>query len=148
MSTSYGIVVLAVLLLVTGWVVRQLLRRRRSHRDEPWAGGVRELFPEMTYSATGFSNPVRVIFDAILRPGHPATEETMRGHLSDTSTRTEQPPHLVDRLFLDVARRGLLRVAALLARMHHGRVNAYVAYVLATLIVFLILAVTDYLPGS
>jgi hypothetical protein len=30
-------------------------------------------------------------------------------------------------------------VARLMARMHHGRVNAYVGYVLVTLIVFLIL---------
>jgi hydrogenase-4 component B len=149
MSTSYGVIVLALLLLVTGWVVRQVVRRRRSRLDEPWAGGVRQLFPEMTYSATGFSNPVRVIFDAILRPRRSADEEeSVPQHFRTAIIQTERRPHLVDRLFLDVTRRGLMRIAALLARMHHGRVNAYVAYVLATLIVFLVLAVTDYRPGS
>jgi hypothetical protein len=64
-----------------------------------------------------------------------------------TITRTRQQTHLVDRLFLDVVSRGLMRVAAGLARMHHGRVNAYVAYVLVTLLVFLVLAGLNYRGG-
>ena len=43
-------------------------RRRRVSRQRCWDGGVRRLLPEMTYTATGFSNPVRVIFEEILRP--------------------------------------------------------------------------------
>lgn len=45
-----------------------LTRRRTLTRGTVWAGGLRRLTPEITYTATGFSNPVRVIFEAILQP--------------------------------------------------------------------------------
>jgi hydrogenase-4 component B len=149
MSTSYGVVVLLVLLGVTWWLVHRLARARRIRREVPWDGGVRHLLPEMTYSATGFSNPVRVIFDAILRPRSTSeTEETSPTHFRASIKRSRQQTHLVDRLFLDIVGRGLLRVAGGLARMHHGRVNAYVAYVLLTLLVFLVLAALSNHGGS
>jgi hydrogenase-4 component B len=148
MSTSYGVVALLVLLGVTWAVVSRVTRRRQTRREVPWDGGVRHLFPEMTYSATGFSNPVRVIFDAILRPRTLRdSAETVPTHFRVTVTHIRRQTHLVDRLFLDVVTKGLLRLAAILARMHHGRVNAYVAYVLVTLIVFMILAAAGYGSG-
>jgi hydrogenase-4 component B len=95
----------------------------------------------MTYTATGFSNPVRVVFDAILRPRTVEdTEETVSAHFRIAIRRSEEPTHLVDRLVLDVLTRSLSAIAAWLARMHHGRVNAYVAYVLATLVLFLVVS--------
>lgn len=148
MSTSYGVIVLLILIGITALIVRRALRGRHARREEPWAGGVRQLFPEMTYTATGFSNPVRVIFDAILRPRrYEDSQYTNPPHFRTAITRKQRQTHLVDRLFVDVARRGLMKVAALTARMHHGRVNAYVAYVLATLVVFLLLAAVNYRPG-
>jgi hydrogenase-4 component B len=139
MSTSYGVVVLALLLLITWRVLSRAGRRRKVRREVPWDGGVRQLFPEMTYTATGFSNPVRVVFDAILRPRTVEdTEETVAAHFRVAIKRSEEPTHLVDRLVLEVLTQGLTRVATWFARMHHGRVNAYVAYVLATLLVFLV----------
>jgi hydrogenase-4 component B len=141
MSTSYGVVGLALLLLVTWLLVRRAARRRSVRVAEPWDGGVRRLFPEMTYTATGFSNPVRVVFDAILRPRTVEdTEETVSAHFRIAIRRSEAATHLVDRLVLDGLARSLTRTAAWLARMHHGRVNAYVAYVLATLLILLVVA--------
>ena len=48
---------------------------------------------------------------------------------------------MVDRLVLNVLATQLTGAARLLARMHHGKVNAYVTYVLGTLIVLLVLSV-------
>jgi hydrogenase-4 component B len=141
MSTSYGVVGLALLLLVTWLLVRRAARGRSVRVAQPWDGGVRRLFPEMTYTATGFSNPVRVVFDAILRPRTVEdTEETVSAHFRIAIRRSEAATHLVDRLVLDGLARSLTRTAAWLARMHHGRVNAYVAYVLATLLILLVVA--------
>lgn len=143
MSTSDGVVVLLILLSVLAGIVLWTTRRRRILREIRWDGGVRQLFPEMTYTATGFSNPVRVIFDALLRPRTVEdTEETVAQHFRVAIRRAEHPVYLVDRLFLNVLTAQLTRVARVLARMHHGRVNAYVAYVLGALIVFLILSAT------
>jgi hydrogenase-4 component B len=75
MATSYMFPVLLALLGGTFVVVRfGFSRHRRITRQPRWDGGIRRLLPEMTYTATGFSNPVRVIFDAILRPA--AVEDT------------------------------------------------------------------------
>jgi hydrogenase-4 component B len=141
MSTSYGIVVMALLLGGAVLIVRRLTAKRRITRDAPWDGGVRRLLPEMTYTATGFSNPVRVIFDAILRPRTVEdTEETVAQHFRVAIFRSREQPHPVDRLVLEGLAGGMARLAGGLARMHHGRVNAYVAYVLGTLVVFLTIA--------
>lgn len=140
MSTSYGIGVLLALLAVTAAVLWGVTRRRRVARQAPWDGGVRQLLPEMTYTATGFSNPVRVIFDAILRPRTLDTEETVAEHFRVAIIRSRQQTHLVDRLVLNVLTRWMMGTAGWLARMHHGRVNAYVAYVLGTLVLFLVVA--------
>ena len=142
MSTSYMVVVLAGLLLLTYLVLRiWLTRGRRLARGERWDGGLRRLLPEMTYTATGFSNPVRVIFDAIFRPTTVEdTRETVVEHFRNAIRREKDRVHLVDRLVFRPARTGALGLARVLAAMHHGRINSYVTYAfLALLIVFALL---------
>jgi hydrogenase-4 component B len=142
MSTSYMLIVLALLLLLT-WVVLRvwLTRRRKLARGERWDGGLRRLLPEMTYTATGFSNPVRVIFDAIFRPTTVEdTRETVAEHFRNAIRREKERVHLVDRLVFGPARTATLAFSRALAAMHHGRINAYVTYAfLALLIVFAVL---------
>ncbi|HTQ76524.1 MAG TPA: proton-conducting transporter membrane subunit, partial [Burkholderiales bacterium] len=88
MSTTYMLAVLAGLLALTYLVVRWPTRRRRLERRERWDGGVRRLLPEMTYTATGFSNPVRVIFDAVFRPTTVEdTRETVAEHFRNAIRR-------------------------------------------------------------
>jgi hydrogenase-4 component B len=141
MSTSYMLVVLTGLLLLTYLVIRVwLTRRRRLARGERWDGGLRRLLPEMTYTATGFSNPVRVIFDAIFRPKVEDTRETVAEHFRGAIRRGKEHVHLVDRLLFQPVRSMALAFARVLAAMHHGRINAYVTYaLLALLIVFALL---------
>jgi hypothetical protein len=68
-STSYMLVALVFLLVLTYLIVRVWLTRCRALARRPrWDGGVRRLWPEMTSTATGVSNPVRVIFDAVFQP--------------------------------------------------------------------------------
>jgi hydrogenase-4 component B len=136
MSTSYMVVVLAGLLLVTFLVLRVwLTRRRRLMRGERWAGGVRRLLPEMTYTATGFSNPVRVIFDAIFRPTTVEdTRETVAEHFRNAIRLEKENVHIVDRLVVLPLKNLAISVADRLAHMHHGHISAYVAYVLIALV--------------
>ncbi len=139
MSTSYMLAALIVLLASTYVIVRLwLTRARRLTRRERWDGGVRRLLPEMTYTATGFSNPVRVIFDAIFRPTTVEdTSETVAQHFRMAIRREKEHVHLVDRLVFQPVRSATLLFARGLAAMHHGRINAYVTYAfLALLIVF------------
>ncbi|HUH93762.1 MAG TPA: hypothetical protein VL742_11595, partial [Casimicrobiaceae bacterium] len=103
--------------------------------------GVRRLLPEMTYTGTGFSNPVRVIFDAIFRPTTVEdTSETVAEHFRMAIRRERAAVHVVDRLVVQPARNAMMVFARGLAAMHHGRINAYAAYVLLALAVALIVA--------
>ncbi|MGH7951578.1 MAG: proton-conducting transporter membrane subunit [Limisphaerales bacterium] len=141
MSTSYMIVVLAGLLLLTYVVIRLwLTRRRKLTRRIRWDGGVRNLLPEMTYTATGFSNPVRVIFDAVFRPTTVEdTRETVAQHFRTAIRREKERVHPVDKLVFHPVKTATLWCARALAAMHHGRINAYSAYVLLALLLALLL---------
>jgi hydrogenase-4 component B len=138
MSTSYMFVVLIVLLLLTYLVVRRLTRGRKLLRATRWDGGLRRLLPEMTYTATGFSNPVRVIFDAVFRPTTVEdTKETVSEHFRTAILREKESVHLVDKLVFNPSRAAVMRCARVLASLHHGRLNAYAAYALLMLLVVL-----------
>jgi len=140
MSTSYGFLALAILLFVTWIVVTRSTRKRSVVRNELWAGGIPRLLPEMSYTATGFSNPVRVVFQAIFRPDIVEdTRETVAVHFRTAILRRREETHLVDRLFFHPVGDAIGWFARLLAGMHHGRLNAYVAYTIGFLLVILLL---------
>jgi len=138
MSTAYTAVVFSGLLLVVYVVFRLLTRQRAVVRRAAWDGGLRRLRPGTTYTATGFSNPVRVVFHALLRPQTVEdSTEAVAEHFRTAVRRVFAAPHLTDRLLLDPAVATVRRLANTLRRMHHGQVNAYSAYVLAVLLVSL-----------
>jgi hydrogenase-4 component B len=140
MSTSYLVVVLCILLLLTYVIIRVwLTRSRKLTRRLRWDGGVRNLLPEMTYTATGFSNPVRVIFDAVFRPTTVEdTRETVAEHFRTAIIREKERVHLVDKMVFHPVRTGVMWFAGRLARMHHGKFNAYATYTLLALLIVLI----------
>ena len=143
MSTSYMMVALALILLLVFVVFRALTRERSFSRGPVWDGGLRRLWPEITYTGTGFSNPVRVVFDAILRPATVEdSTEAVAQHFRTAIRRETAEVHIVDRWILQPPIYGLGRVAQLARRMHVGHVNAYAAYVLLTMLVVLVLGVS------
>jgi hydrogenase-4 component B len=137
MSTTYLVAIIAVLLGVA-YVLFRLFARRKAMPTEPWAGGLRRLPPEMTYTATGFSNPVRAIFDAVFRPARVQNErQTIHEHFRSAIRRRREDVFLADRLVNVPIARVVERLAATVARMHHGRLPSYVGYALGALIVAL-----------
>src|SRR5581483_1819657 len=104
------------------------------------AGGIPRLLPQMTYTATGFSNPVRVVFQAVFRPNITEdTRQTVAVHFRTAIRRRREETPIVDRLFLRPIRVAMAGIANILAGMHHGRLNTYVAYVLGFLLIILFL---------
>ena len=141
MSTSYMLITLIVLLGALAVAVRLVSsRRRKTVRRPRWDGGVRRLLPEMTYTATGFAQPVRVVFEAILRPRIVDRRKNIAEHFRVSIHQKRKEVHLVDRLVLYPLEAAAQWIAAALARMHDGRINAYAAYALATLVIFLTIA--------
>jgi hydrogenase-4 component B len=140
MSPSYSIIALAVLLLIAWFVVGRLTRQRAVAKRELWAGGIPRLLPEMSYTATGFSNPVRVVFQAVFRPKIVEdTRATVGVHFRTAIRRRRDETPLVDRLFLHPVGDAIGWIARSLATMHHGNLNAYVSYSLAFLVLILFL---------
>jgi hydrogenase-4 component B len=140
MSPAYALAALTILLVVAWFLVSRLTRHRSVAKSEVWAGGIPKLLPEMTYTATGFSNPVRVVFQAIFRPNIVEdTRQTVAVHFRTAIRRRRDETHLVDRLFLRPVGTGMKALSTLFAGMHHGRLNAYVSYVVGFLILILFL---------
>ena len=138
MSTSYMAATLIVLLLVIYGLFRMMTRRRTVTRRAAWDGGLRRLRPDYTYTATGFSNPVRVIFHALLRPQTVEdSTEAVAAHFRTAVRRVVSDTHLTERLFLNPLVAVIRGLANALRAMHHGPVNAYTAYVLIALLVTL-----------
>ena len=141
MSTFYMAGVLALIIFVTWLLVRLGTRKRSTTVSEPWAGGLRHLAPEMTYSATGFSNPVRVIFRSIFGPAVREDSSTaVAGHFRTAITKQRDDGYIVDRLFLRPLTGAVNYAAKLLARIHKPAVvNAYAAWVFLVLLAILVI---------
>lgn len=139
MSTFDMLLALALILALTVFAFRLASRGRTMSRAPPWAGGLRRLVPEITYTATGFSNPVRVIFQSILRPvTEEDSTEAVASHFRTAIRRNQVEVPIFDRLILGPPVRALRYAANIVRKLHVGHVNAYAAYVLATLLVVLI----------
>ncbi len=140
-APSYLGIALVALLVVVWLAVRQTTRRRRSARRRAWDGGLHRLLPQLTYTATGFSNPVQVIFQAVLAPNRTVQDEVMVAeHFRTAIMRTEHEAYVLDHWLFGPLAAGAERVAAWVAAMHHGRLNAYVAYAVVSLIAAMALA--------
>ncbi len=141
MSTTYLLLIVALLLAITYGVVRFVSKRQVS-RSRAWAGGLSPLLPEMTYTATGFSNPVRVIFDAIFNPTEVENErKTIHEHFRSAIRRRREDVFFADRVLTEPVSHAARSIASFFARMHHGRLPAYVGYALVTLIVALAIVI-------
>ncbi len=139
MSTSYMLVVLAGIIALTFVAFRLLTRDRGLARGPAWDGGLRHLSPGATYTATGFSNPVRVIFAALLTPA--ASEDSTEAvalHFRTAIRREYTEVHVIDRFVLQPPIDMLRALAAFARRMHVGHVNAYAAYVLLAMLIVLV----------
>lgn len=138
MSTSYTFIVLILLLGVTFIVVKVFTRQRAVSKKAVWSGGIRRLIPEMTYTATGFSNPVRVVFNAVLRPETVEdTKEAVEGHFRTAIKNERKEVHITDRWILNPVTRFIKSLSRLLAKMHTGNVNTYAVYIFVSLIMLL-----------
>ena len=139
MSTSYTVIVLTLLLVGSMLLIRALTKARTVMVRPAWDGGLRRLIPEMTYTATGFSNPVRVIFAAVFRPmTFDEKKETIAEHFRTAIRNGRKEVHVMDRIVLQPLIKSLQAIATLLGRIHSGSVNVYAAYVFISLIIVLI----------
>jgi len=131
---TLGIAV-SVILLTT---VLVMLRGRRSAAPAPtWACG-QLLGPELNWTSAGFSKPLRLVLEVVLRPEREIAMRSSGGVIQAISY-SGRVPHLLDeRVYRPAVALGL-DAAHQMRRLQTGRLGTYVAYLIA-LVLFLLAA--------
>jgi hydrogenase-4 component B len=124
----------AVLVVVT--VGLALLRRGRSTAAAPtWACGQR-VEPRLGWTSAGFTKPLRLVLEAILRPRREIAVRVERGVVQQVAY-SGYVPHLID----DWVYRPVVRVSLVAARqarrLQSGSLGVYVGYLVGLVVVLL-----------
>ena len=116
-------------------------RRARTRIAPTWDCGLRGLTPQMEYTATGFSKPIRMIFKALFRPRREVQREYDFSPYFATTIRFESHVEEVflTRLYRPLNRR-VLRVSRRLRALQAGSIQAYLIYIFVTLLALLLFA--------
>jgi len=135
---SLPTVALALALAVLAGVLVRAARGRRSAPDPAWACGQ---LPgaELQWTSAGFTKPLRLTLEALLRPHREASVQVSRG-VVQAVVYEASVPHLFDTLLYGPVRRGALRGAWAVRRLQSGSLRAYLLYLLVVLGVLLALA--------
>jgi len=116
-------------------------RKARKRRGPTWACGQPGLTPQMEYTATGFSKPVRMIFKALFQPRRDVQREYDFSPYFATTIRFES--HIeevfVERLYRPL-RIWILRVSRRVRALQAGSIHAYLLYIFVTLLLLLLCA--------
>ncbi len=128
----------AVATLLLWFVMRFMWKQTSMVRRDTWTcGGV--LVPRMTYTASGYSRPIRIAFQKIIQPSR---------SLNLTQGSFYYPSHYVyqssvrpwaEAFLYQPVLRFVLYLAQLVRRIQNGQVQSYLAYLFITLIVVLLL---------
>jgi hydrogenase-4 component B len=113
-----------------------LLRGSRRAAPAPsWACGA-PLVPALRWTSAGFTKPLRLMLEAILRPQREISVRVQDGVVQDVSYRGHVPHLIEERVYRPVARFSLLG-AAHARRLQSGSVGTYVAYLIGLVVVLL-----------
>lgn len=140
---AYASWVVVAGLLIVGvlpWLVARLIGGRgRSRVSPPWVCGV-PLEPRMQYSATGFAKPIRLIFQAVIRPQRVVEVERPVSDYFVSSVRYEESVHpIYERHLYQRGVSALIGASRRVRTLQSGSIRAYITYVFATLLLVLVL---------
>jgi hydrogenase-4 component B len=113
-----------------------LLRGRRSAAPAPsWACGQR-VEPALEWTSAGFTKPLRLVLEAVLRPQREVTVRAEGGVVREVAY-SGHVPHLIDDHVYAPAARVAQAGAARARRLQSGRLGVYVFYLLGLVVALL-----------
>jgi len=116
-------------------------RHSKTRRGPTWDCGQRGLTPQMEYTATGFSKPIRMIFKALFQPRRDVQREYDFSPYFAKKLRFESH---VEEVFVQRMYRPLriliLRVSRRIRALQAGSIHAYLLYIFITLLLLLLFA--------
>ena len=121
-----------------------LARGARSAAPAPmWACG-QLVEPALGWTSAGFTKPLRLMLEAVLRPERTFERRSAGGVLREV-VYDSRTPHLFDTVLYRPAVRWSVAAAAQARRLQSGSLRAYVLYLLALVVFLLVLARTGAL---
>jgi hydrogenase-4 component B len=113
-----------------------LLRGRRSAAPAPsWVCG-QLVEPALEWTSAGFTKPLRLVLEAVLRPQREVTVRTQGGVVREVAY-SGQVPHLIDDYVYRPTARVAQAGAARARRLQSGRLGVYVFYLVGLVVVLL-----------
>jgi hydrogenase-4 component B len=140
--STVGIALMGICLLPMPLALWWLFGRRARVRIGPtWDCGLRGLTPQMEYTATGFSKPIRMIFKALFRPRREVQREYDYSPYFAKTLRFEShiEEAFVTRLYRPL-NRTILRLSRRMRALQAGSIQAYLIYIFITLLLLLLFA--------
>jgi len=126
---------IAIVLLVGTALLVAARGRRRAAPAPSWACGQR-VGPELQWSSAGFTKPLRLVLEAVLRPTRDVSQSVRGGVLQEVRYEGHVPHLFESHLNRPITRVGLWAAAGA-RRMQSGSLTAYVAYLVALVVVLL-----------
>ena len=126
-------IALALVALTAGLV---LLRGSRAAAPAPtWACG-QPVEPRLNWTSAGFTKPLRLVLEAVLRPRREIVVRTEGGVVRSVSY-SGHVPHVIDDAVYRPVTRAALAAAVRARRLQTGRLGSYVAYLIGLVVVLL-----------
>jgi hydrogenase-4 component B len=140
--STLGIAVVGVALLAIPLILWLLLSRHSKVRIGPtWDCGLRGLTPQMEYSATGFSKPIRMIFKALFRPRREVQREyDYSPYFAKTIRFESHVEEVFEKRLYRPLNRAVLRLSRRMRALQAGSIQAYLIYIFLTLLSLLLFA--------
>jgi len=140
--STLGIALMGSCLLPVPLVLWVFFGRRTQVRVGPtWDCGLKGLTPQMEYTATGFSKPIRMIFKALFRPRREVQREYDYSPYFAKTLRFES--HIEEAFVTRIYRplnRTILRFSRRMRALQAGSIQAYLIYIFITLLLLLMFA--------
>ncbi len=140
--STLGIAIIGICLLCVPFALRLIFSRDAKTRIGPtWDCGLQGLTPQMEYTATGFSKPIRMIFKALFRPHREVQREyDFSPYFAKTIRFEAHVEEVFETRIYRPFNRWVLRFSRRMRTLQAGSIHAYLIYIFITLIVLLLFA--------
>ncbi len=140
--STLGMTLMAVCLLPIPFALQLFFSRGSKIRIGPtWDCGLQGLTPQMEYTATGFSKPIRMIFKALFRPHREVQREyDFSPYFAKTLRFEAHVEEIFETRIYRPLNRFILRGSRAMRALQAGSLQAYLIYIFVTLLLLLLFA--------
>ncbi len=140
--STLGITLVGLCLLFVPFALWLVFARSTKIRLGPtWDCGLKGLTPQMEYTATGFSKPIRMIFKALFRPRREVQREyDFSPYFAKTIRFEAHVEEIFETRIYRPLNRWVLRLSRRMRALQAGSIQAYLIYIFITLLLLLLFA--------